>query len=307
MSEQSAHNESSSQSVSKTQSDKTSTHTLVEHIKIVLFTLLVALILKTFIVDAYQIPSTSMENTLQVGDFLLVNKFSYGLRTPRHLPLIATTIPSITIPLLRTPCRGDVVVFEFPGGRDEVIPSEPVNYIKRCIGLPGDTVEIRLGQIFVNGIELHSPKLCKHTNHTNGINWQRGDEIFPVGSGFTDINYGPLNVPKRGDDIVLNSNNIDQWRAFITREGHQIQVLSDSIIIDGSVASKYQVQQDYYFVVGDNRDNSMDSRYWGFVPDDHLIGEALLIYWSWDPDIQVLNIPEKLTTIRWERIGMMIH
>jgi signal peptidase I len=146
MSEQSKHNEVTESTDSSLHREKNITLTLIEYGKTIFITLLVALVLKLFVVEAYRIPSTSMENTLQVGDFLLVNKLAYGLHTPRRIPFTSTSLSSFTLPLFRGVHRGDVVVFEFPGGRDEVKPSESVNYIKRCIGLPGDTVEIRFGK-----------------------------------------------------------------------------------------------------------------------------------------------------------------
>lgn len=308
MLEQQTNSESHTQVVTPVPVKKTLVHTFAQYTKTFLITLLAAFLLKTFIVEASQIPSASMENTLLVGDFLIVNKLAYGIRTPHHLPFTTTTFPSLTIPFFRRIHRGDVIIFEFPGGRDEARPSESVNYVKRCVGLPGDTVEIRLGHVLVNGIEMSFPASGKRTDHTSGLDRQQSAEIFPSGAGFTDVNYGPIVVPKHGDTVPLHTTTIDQWRAFIMREGHQIYILPDStFILDGSVAKNYNVQRDYYFVLGDNRDNSMDSRYWGFVSDDHLIGEALLIYWSWDPELPLSNLSEKLSTIRWKRIGTLIR
>jgi signal peptidase I len=248
-----------------------------------------------------------MENTLQVGDFLLVNKLAYGLHTPRRIPFTSTSLSSFTLPLFRGVHRGDVVVFEFPGGRDEVKPSESVNYIKRCIGLPGDTVEIRFGKVLVNGIETSFPLHGRSTIHQSDNAFRRKAELFPEGAAFSDINYGPVVVPKRGDILKIDPATFSRWHIFIEREGHTVQFSADTILIDGAAASSYRVQQNYYFVLGDNRDNSMDSRYWGFVPGDHLIGEALFIYWSWDPEIPVYSLSEKYSTIRWNRIGTLIR
>ncbi|RPI02246.1 MAG: signal peptidase I [Ignavibacteriae bacterium] len=280
---------------------------LIEYGKIFIITLLAALILKLFVVDAYRIPSTSMENTLQVGDFLLVNKLAYGLHTPRHLPFRTTSLSSFTLPFFRSVHRGDVVVFEFPGSINEVTPSESVNYIKRCIGLPGDTVELRSGRVFVNDHEMHFPPMGRRTAHPLDNTNRQPSAIFPSGSMYTDVNYGPVVVPKRNDILHLDPAALVQWRVFIEREGHTVQMKSDSIMIDGAAVSSYRVQRDYYFALGDNRDNSLDSRYWGFVPDDHVIGEALMIYWSWDPEIPVTSLSEKYSTIRWDRIGTLIR
>ena len=127
--------------------------------------------------------------------------------------------------------------------------------------------------------------------------------MFPEGAAFSDAQYGPIVVPKRGDLVNIDSASYFRWRVFVEREGHTAQYNAGTVFIDGAATSKYRVQRDYYFVLGDNRDNSMDSRYWGFVPDDHLIGEALFVYWSWNPEISVSGISDKISTIRWDRIG----
>jgi len=287
--------------------EKSIASTLIEYGKTILITLIAAVSLKIFVIEAFRIPSTSMENTLQIGDFLLVNKLAYGLRTPRHIPFTSTSLSSFSLSLFRNVHRGDIVVFEFPGSRDEVKPSELVNYIKRCIGLPGDTVEIRLGKVSVNGHETSFPLHGKRTIRPTEKAFQRNAELFPAGSAFSDVNYGPIVVPRRNDILKLEPATFSSWRIFIEREGHTVRLSGDTIIVDGAVTSSYRVQQNYYFVLGDNRDNSMDSRYWGFVPDDHLIGEALFVYWSWDPEIPVSSISEKYSTIRWNRIGTLIR
>jgi signal peptidase I len=305
MPKQSTHSQVSEKSNSSPHTEKNIASTLIEYGKTIFITLLAALLLKLFVIEAYRIPSTSMENTLQVGDFLLVNKLAYGLRTPRHLPFTATQLSSFTLPMFHSVQRGDVVVFEFPGDRDEVKPAESVNYIKRCVGLPGDTIEIQSGRVLVNGIETNFPPLGKRTNHPAGNMFRRGEEMFPKGSSFNDVNYGPIVVPKRSDTLQINSTSILQWRVFIERERHTVAFNADTILIDGKAVSTYCVQRNYYFVLGDNRDNSMDSRYWGFVPDDNLIGEALFVYWSWDQEVPVSNLAEKLSSIRWNRIGTL--
>ncbi len=307
MQEQSAHSTSRDHSLHIQQKEKNLTSTLMEYGKTILITVLAALLLKVFVLDAYRIPSTSMERTLQIGDFLLVNKLAYGLRTPRYLPLIARTIPSFTLPFFQNIHHGDVIVFEFPGDRDEITPAEHVNYIKRCIGLPGDTLEIHSGLAYVNKILIPLPPHGIQSDHSNGNSWRQNPEMFPKGSTFSNVDYGPIIVPKQGDILKLELPTIAQWHMLIEREGHAVQIVDNMILIDGVVASTYRVRQNYYFVLGDNRDNSMDSRYWGFVPDDHLIGEALFVYWSWDTEVSVSNILEKLSTIRWKRIGTLIR
>jgi signal peptidase I len=307
MQEQSAHSTSQDHSVHAQQKEKSLASTLMEYGKTILITVLAALLLKVFVLDAFRIPSSSMENTLQIGDFLLVNKLAYGLRTPHHLPLVARTIPSFTLPFFQKIHRGDVIVFEYPGGLDEITSPEHVNYIKRCIGLPGDTLEIHSGLVYVNKILIPFPPHGIQTEHPNENLGRQNPEMFPQGSTFSNVDYGPVIVPKQGDILKLEPAAIAQWRMLIEREGHSVRTVDDMILVDGTVASTYRVRQNYYFVLGDNRDNSMDSRYWGFVPDDHLIGEALFVYWSWDTEVSVSNILEKLSSIRWQRIGTLIR
>jgi signal peptidase I len=307
MQESAAHRKDQDRSLPVQHKEKKFLSVLIEYGKTIFFTLLAALLLKIFVIDAYRIPSTSMENTLQIGDFLLVNKLSYGIRTPRHIPLLAQTIPSCSFSLFQNIHRGDVVVFEYPGGRDEIKTSESVNYIKRCIGVPGDTVEIRSGLVYVNKTMTPFPQQGIPTDHPSGLSFRQPKEMFPQGATYTDVNYGPVIVPQQGDLIALDRATIDQWQVLIEREGHTVQPSADTILIDGSAALTYKVRQNYYFVLGDNRDNSLDSRYWGFVPDDYLIGEALLVYWSWDTEVPVTNLSEKLSTIRWKRIGTLIR
>ncbi len=281
---------------------------VLDYIKTILFTLLIALMLKTFVVEAFRIPSGSMENTLLVGDFLLVNKLAYGLRTPRYVPLTNVAIPSIALPALKSVQRGDVIVFEFPGERSRRENQESVNYIKRCIALPGDTLEILTGRVFVNGRELTVPANAKATNGFKSPHWQRSYRLFPPGAGFTEGRYGPLNVPRQGDVITLDASTFDRWRTFITREGHSLRLTpGGKVLLDDMELSTYTVERNYFFVMGDNRENSLDSRYWGFVPESNLIGEALVVYWSWDPDIVLSNFVDKAGSIRWGRIGTLIR
>lgn len=299
----------SAQSQERTEEERTSRRKRVaDYLKTAFITLVVALFLKTFVVEAFRIPSGSMENTLLVGDFLLVNKIVYGLRTPRYVPLTNVAIPPISLPSFNHVERGDVVVFEFPAEREQVSTAESVNYIKRCIGLPGDTVEILSGRVFVNGKELTLPNHAKASVGVSHPHWQSGYRMFPPGSGFTEGHYGPLIVPQKGDAIQLTATNVGQWKALIAREGHRAHLASHgAILIDDRETTQYVIGQDYYFVMGDNRENSLDSRYWGFVPEDHLIGEALVVYWSWNPDVIVPNFVDKFKSVRWERVGMLIH
>ncbi len=278
---------------------------LKEFIEALLFAAVVALVLKLFFVEAYRIPSSSMENTLLVGDFLLVNKFIYGAATPRNIPFTQVRIPNFRLPALNDPARGDVVVFDFPGSYNEVSSPEVMNYIKRLVALPGDTVQIIDKVLYINSQVLQDPPDAKFSE---SISRGTNTDIFPRGRQWNDDNYGPVTVPRKGDVIKITPENIDDWKTFVKREGHSIRLSADNkIFIDETENSSYTVKNNYYFMMGDNRNNSSDSRVWGFLPEDNIIGEAMIIYWSWNPDIPFGDIGRLFSSIRWNRIAKIIH
>jgi len=269
--------------------------------------LLFALIIKIFVFEAYKIPTGSMENTLLVGDFLLVNKFIYGSSSPRAIPFTNIKIPYFTIPAVRQPERGDVVVFEYPGARDEIKPNEPVIYIKRLTALPGDTVSIVNKKVYINGRESPCPQTIQYKNHYVQPPEREDTRIFPKGTHWNKDNYGPLVIPKKGDSLHLDLNNIEQWRVIINRELNDaaVKVTGHEITISGRVTKSYKLKKDYYFMMGDNRDDSFDSRFWGFVSGDKIIGKGFIVYWSWDPSYN--NIIDRFATLRPGRIGKIIR
>jgi signal peptidase I len=218
---------------------------------IVTLTIMVFFI-RTTVVEAYRIPSSSMEDTLLVGDFLMVNKFLYGIRTPDWIGVpftkIGFDVPHTRLPALREPHRGDIIVFKYPND-----PSQ--NYIKRCIGTPGDTIQIKDKQVYVNGQMFKNPPKSKFVDYRVAPAGSQQRDIMPTGAGNRD-NYGPVVIPP----------------------------------------SKY-------FMMGDNRDNSADSRYWGFLPRDNIVGKALIIYFSWDKYIPFYRFYE---SVRWTRIAHLI-
>lgn len=272
-----------------------------------LFAALVAFFLKIFFIEAYRIPTGSMENTLLVGDFLLVNKFVYGATTPRNIPFTDIRIPYFRLPSLKSPSKGEVVVFDFPGNRDELQSKEVVNYIKRLIGEPGDTIQIINKVLYVNGQVFPNPPNLKNDGRVqnNNITYER---IFPKGSGWNEDNYGPIRIPKKGDIIQLTPENFEMLKMFITREGHSPRLSPDNkIFIDEVPVTEYKVEKDYYFMMGDNRNNSLDSRFWGFMPAENVVGEALIIYWSWDPSISFAQLGKLLGSVRWDRIAKIIR
>jgi len=225
------------------------TSSVWDNFKQIFAAVILAVIIKSSIVEAYKIPSSSMEDTLLVGDFLLANKVVYGAK----LPLVDWRLPAIS-----EPQQGDIVIFIFP--RDGV-----TKYIKRCVGTPGDTVEVRDKVVFVNGKEFLPPKHSKFSD----VNWDGTQKIHPRPPR---DNFGPYVVP-------ANS----------------------------------------YFMMGDNRDNSWDSRFWVSVRKENVLGEAMMIHWSWDdtiypsPDVSAadpLSVPRMFVfnavhffeKVRWERL-----
>ncbi|MEW6335528.1 MAG: signal peptidase I [Thermodesulfobacteriota bacterium] len=195
---------------------------LREYIEAILLAIVIAFFIRTFVIQAYKIPSGSMKPTLLIGDHILVSKFNYGVK----LPFFRSTL----IPI-GTPKRGDIVVFIYPEDRSK-------DFIKRLIGLPGDTIEIRNKKVFLNGAPL---------NDTYGVHV---DALILPGSVQSRDNFGPVKVPE------------------------------ESI-----------------FVIGDNRDESYDSRFWGFVSMKDVLGKAQIIYWSWDSED---------SWVRWSRIGTVL-
>jgi len=192
--------------------------------------LLIVFLLRSFIVEPFRIPSGSMLPTLEIGDFLLVNKFQYGLR----LPIIYKKI----IPI-KKPERGDIMVFRYP--RDP-----QVNYIKRVMGLPGDTVEYKAKRLFINGAEI------KFSDDSNYSFEDAGGTNYTVDRFVADLE------DDKSHAVLLNPRRKD------FRQGQWV------------------VPEDQYFVMGDNRDHSADSRVWGFVPEENIVGKAFFIWFHWD-------------------------
>jgi signal peptidase I len=217
-----------------------------------IFTISVVLFfgIKTFLVEAFKIPSGSMERTLLVGDFLLVNKVVYGA----ELPLVSKRLPG-----LRRPTRGDVIVFEWPKDRSK-------NFVKRLVGLPGDTLAMRDGILIRNGVALAEPYVSHSDPEADPV-WEefRWQSNFLVKTAGAAVAYHP------------SRNN---WGPLV-------------------------VPQAQYFVLGDNRDNSLDSRYWGFVPDSLLRGRPEVVYFSFAPDSSTDFA--WLAKVRWTRLGERVH
>lgn len=302
-----------------------------------------ALLIRALFFEAFRIPSESMEETLKVGDFVLVSKLHYGPRLPMTVGLPFTNLylenaglPDLRLPGFSEVKRNDVVVFNVP--TDPYPVDRKTHYIKRIIGLPGDSLSIVDKVPHVAGQPIELKAAMKHMWRARPVSeaafpierlrslgvtqilqpnrkgdsigfeataevarevetWEEVEEVqaivrpssvrtrvFPIESDFGFDNYGPLYVPQKGDVIVLNDENWDRYKEVIGRyEGHAARRIESGVFeIDGKIRDHYEVQQDYFFVMGDNRDSSLDSRAWGFVPYNHLVGKAILVYFSWD-------------------------
>ena len=281
---------------------------LRDYALLVVSAIVAAVFLKTFVVEAIHIPSGSMENTLLPGDFLLVNKLVYGARTPGHLPFTGTPIPGVSFPALDSPRYGDVLVFDFPVAGEKRKAGRVMTYVKRCVGTPGDTVRIAGGTVYVNGLPHSLPRSAKQTAFA-GIRRQGPDYLLsPMGAGQDQDSFGPVAIPRSGDVIELTRENIDRWTALIEQEGHAVDCdPGGTILIDHIPRDSYRIGRDYYFVLGDNRDDSIDSRSWGYVPRDAIAGKAMMIYWSSDESSSRKPFVARLASVRWPRIGTLIR
>lgn len=370
----------------------------------IVFALVFATLINTYFFQMYTIPTSSMEKTLLVGDYLYVSKSTYGPRlpnTPLSLPLMHHTTPwgtksyseAISRPYkrlagMRGVERGDVVVFNFPAGDTVILERQnetyydimrqftsaygevrgrqllekqynvvarPVDkrehYVKRCVALPGDTLHIEHGVLYVNGVEQNyiddqqyiyfvqtsSPLSAKaierlgvspddlHYSASSGIyampltnkavemlegmqnvvsvtrneSTETFSAIFPNDDLFTwtEDNFGPLWMPSKGATVELTTANLPIYERIIKNyEGHNLKVEGDDIFIDGEKTDKYTFAMDYYFMMGDNRHMSADSRFWGFVPEDHIVGTPSFVWLSLD---KFKSFP---SNIRWNRM-----
>jgi len=243
------------------------------------------LLLNSFVLASFEVPTGSMENEIMAGDFLLVNKFVFGGTTPRTIPTTNIRLPAFKLPMVWPVERGDVIVFIFPGYRDEVEPADFAYYLKRAVALAGDTIAIVNRVVYVNGQPAPLPRNIKFNSGNIQPPHFANPRIFPKGMPFNEDNYGPIVVPWKGKVITLSADNFEQWETFIAREGHRVERRGGRIFIDGKETSTYIVERNYVFGMGDNRDNSLDSRFWGFIPEDSIVGTPLIVYWSWDPEM----------------------
>jgi signal peptidase I len=289
---------------------------IVEFFRQLFWAAIAAFFIITFIIQNTRIPTGSMEDTILVGDFVLVNKFIYGSSSPKYIPFTEIEIPFFRLPAFKDPQRKDIVVFEYPGDRDQLFASERgVNYVKRCIGIPGDTIEIKDKVVFVNGEQFWIPPFIKYYKGRygnylkpipNGVTEPR---IFPKGMPWNEDNFGPLVIPRKGSTIPLNKYNVEQWRTIIDREyGERVVDMRDDVVtINGVPVSSYTFKKDYYFMMGDNRDDSLDSRFWGLVSRDMVVGEAFIVLFSWNRNIPFSKLFKLIGSVRTDRILLLLH
>ena len=355
-------------------------------ISTILWAVVAASVLRSLIFEAFLIPTSSLEKTLLVGDFLFVSRLHYGTRMPmtalsvplthRELPIVKKKsflnfpkYPYIRFPAFQSIENNDLVVFNYPGrGPEDFFQpfdndniDKKLNYVKRCIAIAGDTLEIRDNVVYINGKESRMPEnavtqmnytyslksgtlndsfLNKQYDVTEPIRYPNGrltgkitlnknnvdaikniknitqlvpeihprgiadPNIFPAGKKWNRDNYGPLYIPKKGDVIQLNSTNYEQYRRIIEKhEGNTVIRNGNTISINGKETDTYTVKQNYYFMTGDNRHNSDDSRFWGYVPEDHILGKPVLIWMS----IKNINDGISKWQPRWNRMLTLVN
>lgn len=319
--------------------------------------IILAICIQTFFIQPFIIPSSSMERTLLIGDFVFVSKLHYGLRipiTPLGVPIFQKTIPFLGVrsylskihffykrlPILTKLKKGEIVVFNFPHDDKKTSFDRKDFYIKRCIALPGDRLEIKEGKLQINGIKENKIKkkqfsyiirtkdiplnkkfitkkykfndifflknekkkqniylyniflterYAKKLNTLNTISitkysfTKKDYNIFPKKKKWNIDNYGPIYIPKKGDIIQISLNNINKYKDIIVSyEGSSLTKHGNFLFINGNESKRYSIKNNYYFLLGDNRHNSLDSRYWGFLPENHIIGKPIFLFFSID-------------------------
>ena len=344
-----------------------------ETVRFWIVTIVVITLVKAFLITPFRIPSESMQRTQLVGDFLFVSKLKYGARTPNTIgiPFTNVYLKGVEFPQWRLPGygeveRGDVAVFNYPYHTDLVsrerfpvtIPIERrAPFIKRVVGLPGDTLALLDKRLYINGrpgpmwpgvmndrrivwagqpqrldpafMEEHGVEYAPGyegmlptgqvaVNATEGAaealaalpavaevvplampEGRGGREIFPRGADFNRDHYGPLLIPAAGMVLPLNAQTWPLLEEVVTRyERHRVERDGDRFTVDGQPADFYTVEQDYYFMMGDNRDHSFDSRYWGIVPYDHIVGKAEITFFSVKGDFPFFRFDRFLKPIR---------
>jgi signal peptidase I len=246
-----------------------------------------------------------MNNTLIGGDFILISKASYKLSTPAVIPFTNIKLSQSNLISFSKPSREDVVIFKSTAeilGVDSLANS---HFIKRVIGLPGDTLRIVNKEVLINNRKMRPPK--ESVIDIVQIKKQGSAEegIFPSGRRWNSDNYGPIRIPAKGDTISISPKNINDWQVLINLEQGlgAVSVEGTVVNVKNKPVREYIIQKDYYFLLGDNRDESFDSRHFGFVPEDAIIGKAKFVYWSLRSDTS-LSFPGN---IRFDRFFKSIE
>lgn len=271
-------------------------------VKLLILIFVLVVIVKAFIIDAFKIPSGSMKDTLMEGDFIFVNKIAYDLSTPYQIPFWGKRLDRTDLISLGKPDRNDVIAFEMPS---EFYNPASENYsilVKRIIGLPGDTLEIKDKEVFIDGEKLRDPSYL-HINRSETQAENFNEKLFPYDKKWTIDNYGPVIIPKKGMTVELNPKNIELWENAINIDFGRKAVSVEGTVINfrGSPIKEYTFKNDYYFVLGDNRSNSLDSRYFGYIPLKWIIGKAFMIYWSQVP-VKYDGISDFFNSVRFSRL-----
>jgi signal peptidase I len=248
--------------------------------------LIFAVFLKIFFINIFKVTSSSMEPTLVEGDIIYVNKMIYGYRLLKLLDyIIKQDKEYIRINGWGNVRKGDIIVFNHPDYSkyiDSSLSIYGVCYVKRCLGLPGETIQISDTNYSRKGIRYIPPKE-KIFPHDSTLNWTLTD-------------YGPIYVPTKGKSINLNKSNINWYKKFIRYENPRSKRKDGLLFVNGDSLVSYTFKKDYYFVLGDNFYNSVDSRYWGFLPFDNIIGKATVVIVSIDHN------SNRIIKIRWNRL-----
>jgi len=276
-------------------------------LKIFVLVIILALILKSFVVDAFKIPTGSMKDTLLEGDFLLVNKTAYSISTPHQIPFLEKRLSRTNIISTGKPDFNDVIAFEIPANIYDPTSEEYSVLIKRIIGLPGDTIEIKDQELYINRKKYRTPSFIKLKLDDSPIENVNKD-LFPYNNKWSLENYGPIVVPQKGMKVELDPKNILLWqKAINTDYGSKVISVEGTVInLNNLPIRDYVFEKDYYFVLGDNRKNSIDSRYFGYIPEEWIIGKAFLIYWSQLP-VQSGGISDYFSSIRFSRLMQSIE
>ena len=309
---------------------------ILSELKSLFILIVIILTIKVTIFEMYIVPTGSMENTIMTGDFLVGNRFVYGMNTPDRVGVmdLALNIPSLKFPSFKEPKRGDVIIFKFPRDTRQ-------KYVKRCVAEPGDILEIRDKIVHINDQPFPLANNGKFVIPNMLSESFSQNDIFLGNQGNKD-QFKKLKIPQKGDRIDIDSNNLQLLIHVMLLDGHEVKLISDgkeypytmndpnelfrrksmfwffkrsnpnkifsniaseyyprgnllvpwqinnrpkpdNLLINNQPISEiehYEVQKDYFWAMGDNRDDSLDSRYWGFIPRDYILGEALFSWFS---------------------------